>query len=252
MHIFALDFDGVLCDSARESAISAWRAGSQIWPQWRDVDLPKNFIERFIKLRPVLETGYQTLLLMSLIQKELDDAIIMSHFPELSMQLLQEKNVSSQQCARWFGEARDAWIAEDLAGWLSQQRFYPKPMEKLKEKLATNLVFIVTTKQERFVAALLSGWGITFSHEHILGFERGKPKEEILQDLLAQPQWHGSRWHFVEDRLETLLRVASHKPLAEVKLYLADWGYNTEAARNRAQQHPSITVWNQESFLVVQ
>jgi hypothetical protein len=200
----------------------------------------------------VLETGYQTLLLMGLIQKEPDDAIIMTQFPELSAQLLKETQLSVQQCARWFGEARDTWIAEDLADWLSQQRFYPRALEKFKETLATHPIFIVTTKQERFVAALLGGWGVTFPRERILGFDRGKPKEALLADLLAQPQWQLGCWHFVEDRLETLLRVASHKPLAGVQLYLADWGYNTQAARNIARQHPSITVWNQESFLVVQ
>jgi hypothetical protein len=209
-------------------------------------------VERFVKLRPVLETGYQTLLLMGLIQKEQDDAVIMSEFSTLSAQLLKENNLSAQQCARWFGETRDAWIAEDLPGWLSQQRFYPRAMEKLKKTLATNPVFIVTTKQERFVAALLRGWDVVFPRERILGFDRGQSKETLLADLLRQPQWQLGRWHFVEDRLETLLRVASHKSLAAVELYLADWGYNTEVARNLAQQHPSITVWNQESFLVVQ
>jgi phosphoglycolate phosphatase-like HAD superfamily hydrolase len=251
-HIFALDFDGVLCDSVHESAVTAWRAGRHIWPQGRNMDPPDEFVERFVKLRPVVETGYQTLLLMGLIGREPDDAIIMAQFPELSAQLLKETNVSAQQCARWFGEARDAWIAEDLAGWLSHQGFYPRAMEKFKETLITNPVFIVTTKQERFVAALLKGWDVAFPRERILGLERGKPKEAILEGLLAQPQWQAGRWHFVEDRLETLLRVADHKPLAAVHLYLADWGYNTEAARNFARQHPSITVWNQKSFLVVQ
>jgi phosphoglycolate phosphatase-like HAD superfamily hydrolase len=209
-------------------------------------------VERFVKLRPVLETGYQTLLLMGLIDKQHDDAVIIARFPELSAQLLEETQVSAQQCARWFGEARDAWIAEDLSGWLSHQRFYPRAMEKLKQTLAANPVFIVTTKQERFVAALLNGWGIAFPGERIFGFDRGKSKELILEDLLIQHQWQPGCWHFVEDRLETLLRVASHKSLAAVQLYLADWGYNTEVARNLARQHPSITVWNQESFLVVQ
>lgn len=253
MDIFALDFDGVLCDSVRESATTAWRASHQLWPQYGSiVDPPNDFMERFIKLRPVVETGYQTLLLTGLIQNGLDDAVIMSQFPELCTRLLKERQVSAQQCAYWFAEARDAWIAEDLAGWLSQQRFYPRAMEKFKQALTINPVFIVTTKQERFVAALLSGWGVTFPKERILGLDRGKPKEAILEELLAQPQWQSDRWHFVEDRLETLLRVAGHKPLAALRLYLADWGYNTEAARNLARQHPAIKVWNQESFLVVQ
>ena len=32
--LLALDFDGVLCDSARETGMTAWRAGQAIWSDW--------------------------------------------------------------------------------------------------------------------------------------------------------------------------------------------------------------------------
>ena len=49
-HVFALDFDGVLCDSAYECAVSAWRAGGELWPDWRVPEPPAECARRFVKL----------------------------------------------------------------------------------------------------------------------------------------------------------------------------------------------------------
>ena len=65
--IVALDFDGVLCDSARETALSAWRAGAVYWPEWDRAAASESQIGRFIQLRPHLETGYQSVLIMRMI-----------------------------------------------------------------------------------------------------------------------------------------------------------------------------------------
>ena len=62
MAILALDFDGVLCDSARETAVSAWRAGSGLWPEdMHGAEPPENMIRQFTAVRPYLETGYQAI-----------------------------------------------------------------------------------------------------------------------------------------------------------------------------------------------
>lgn len=252
MHIFALDFDGVLCDSVREAGVTAWRAGRDFFHQDQAWEPPHAYLHRFTRLRPLVETGYQTLLLMGLIQKGLSDADIATRFSEQCQHLLSEWEVSASDCAERFGAARDAWMAADLDDWLGRQRPYPGVIDTFTAALARHPVFIVTTKQERFVAALLKGWGLSFAPEHIFGLERDKPKERVLAELSQQARWRDGCWHFVEDRLATLERVAAHKALEPIKLYLADWGYNTAADRARARAHPAITVWNPQSFLVVQ
>ena len=37
--------------------------------------------------------------------------------------------------------------------------------------------------------------------------------------------------YFIEDRLEALELVKQQSDLQEIKLFLADWGYNTEQTR---------------------
>jgi len=251
VHVFALDFDGVLCDSAAESAVTAWRAGTQIWPGWQGLEPPPHFLSRFLALRPVIETGYQTVLLLRLIELGHSNAVISGQFSELSEQLLKEIGHPAAYLAQIFGKARDEWIERDLPGWLDRQRFYPKVLEALINLPPHTEWFVLTTKQERFVQLLLAQAGIDLPAERIFGLERGRSKEAVLEHWLLDSAFYNAHFHFVEDRLATLLRVVERDQLAAVQLYLASWGYNTEEERLRAQQHPQITVWNSESFLMV-
>ncbi|EWM29999.1 uncharacterized protein Naga_100379g1 [Nannochloropsis gaditana] len=54
--------------------------------------------------------------------------------------------------------------------------------------------------------------------------------------------------HFVEDRVETLEKVCGDPRLQNVQLYLADWGYTTDAARERAMLNPRIRILQLADF----
>lgn len=249
--VFAVDFDGVLCDTAAEMGVSAWHAGCQVWPAWEGPEPPSEYLNRFLNLRPLLETGYQAILLMRLIHLGVDDETIRLQFPELITRLLEETGSSTVEFVRLFGQARDTWIARDLDDWLSRHRFYPGIIERFATRVETDPVFILTTKQERFASTLLNSRGIHLPADHIFGLDAGKPKEDVLDQLSRRPDFDGARFHFVEDRLQTLIRVASKSSLRHVLLYLADWGYNTPGDREKASRSPRITIWSSGSFLRV-
>ena len=63
--VFALDFDGVSCDSVGESAASAWVASERMWPALFDdpaVQAKKAGVLASMRTaRPVIETGYENL-----------------------------------------------------------------------------------------------------------------------------------------------------------------------------------------------
>ena len=70
-------------------------------------------------------------------------------------------------------------------------------------------------------------------------------REELLAaQLKAKP----TTIHFVEDRLETLLRVESEPALENVKLHYADWGYGTEEHLAVAKSDPHIEVLSLDQF----
>jgi phosphoglycolate phosphatase-like HAD superfamily hydrolase len=251
LDVFAVDFDGVLCDSAAEMAVSAWRAGAQIWSGWDAPEPPSEYLSRFLRLRPVIETGHQAILLMRLIDTGVDDETIALQFPELCTRLLEETEHATAELICLFAQARDIWIGRDLDNWLSYHTFYPEVIGTFAKKAATDPVFILTTKQERFVKTLLQSRGIRFPADHIFGLDTGQPKEHILEQLLHRPEFEEGRLHFVEDRLQTLIRVTGKRRLRTVLLYLAAWGYNTPGDRERAASIPRIKIWDSSDFLDV-
>jgi phosphoglycolate phosphatase-like HAD superfamily hydrolase len=248
-NVFAVDFDGVLCDTASETGATAWRAGARLWPAWQGPEPPSESLSRFLNLRPVLETGYQAIFLMRLIYLGVDDETIELKFPELCTRLLHETAYSTAELVHLFGQTRDTWIAGDLYDWLSRHSFYPGVIETFAARVETDPVFILTTKQERFVATLLHSRGIRLPAGHIFGLDADKSKEDVLEQLWRRPRFQGARFHFVEDRLQTLIRIVGRSNLRDVLLYLADWGYNTPRDREKAKSIPRITIWKSDTFL---
>jgi phosphoglycolate phosphatase-like HAD superfamily hydrolase len=249
MDVFALDFDGVLCDSAGEGAVSAWRAGGKIWPEWQGPEPLEDCKVRFVRLRPVVETGYQMTLLMKLICDNVSDAEIMAGFVSLCNGLMSAHGLTRPQLANLFGQARDEWIAKDSADWLGRHRFYAGVLARLNHALGSHPVYILTTKQERFAWQLLNAGGAVMPRERIFGFERNLSKAQMLDRVMAEPSLRGARIHFVEDRVETLFDMAKSPRQDAVCLYLADWGYNTPEQRELARRHPRVTVWTIDQFL---
>jgi phosphoglycolate phosphatase-like HAD superfamily hydrolase len=248
MDIFALDFDGVLCDSADETAVTAWRAARALWPDSSAPEPPAELASRFRRLRPVIETGFEAVLLMRFIETGVPEQAILGDFQALCRSALEHSGRSAEDLTELFGRTRDQWIARDLQGWLSHHRFYPGVIDALALMLARSPVLILTTKQQRFAHSLLQWGGIDFPADRIFGLEDGRRKEDILAALISDPALRGARFHFVEDRLATLSRVLGRDDLAEVRLYLAAWGYNTADERRRAEALPRIQVLTLEQF----
>jgi phosphoglycolate phosphatase-like HAD superfamily hydrolase len=251
VHILCLDFDGVICDTVLETAVTAWKACKQLWPPRQgEAEISSAMIARFCRLRPGIETGYEAIALMRLIQRGTEpDGTILGHFPKLRASLFGEKKLETEQLKKLFATTRDTWIAQNKTQWLTHNRFYPGIPEILTRMAQHNCMVILTTKQIRFVTTLLQSCNITFPDDRIFDLDKGKPKKDVLRDLKQQADFRNAQIHFVEDRLETLLSVMQSTELQDVKLYLADWGYNTPVQRQQAEAMERITIWSLEQFL---
>lgn len=222
--LYALDFDGVICDSAVETAITGWKAASQIWP-----DLPAKppmlYVEQFRQLRPALETGYEAILAMRLLQQGAAVETIYNQYQGLTHDLMEQARVSIEELKQLFGATRDQWIAADLADWVAMNPLFPGMASFLNQLNQQQAWVVITTKQERFVKQILTANGISLADEHIYGLDRNLSKVEVLRNLLnQQPEL---KICFVEDRLPTLVNVAKQADLQTVDLVFATWGYNT-------------------------
>jgi hypothetical protein len=245
--ILVLDFDGVICDSARETAVSAWRAGRGLWPEWTAPAPPTAYVTRFLRLRPWLETGYQAIVMMRMIADGMPDAEFAERLDEHCRLCLERLGCRRTDLVQRFGRARDQWIADDVAGWIAYHDFYPGIVAGLSRAREHLDVYVLTTKQERFARMLLEAQGVRLPADRLFGLDRGHAKEDVLAELTARrPR---ADLHFVEDRAETLRRVLTVPALAAVHLYYAAWGYGTPADLAWAQAEPRVRVWSLAEFL---
>eukprot|EP00252_Welwitschia_mirabilis_P005317 TRINITY_DN1581_c0_g1_i4.p1 TRINITY_DN1581_c0_g1~~TRINITY_DN1581_c0_g1_i4.p1 ORF type:complete len:239 (+),score=60.79 TRINITY_DN1581_c0_g1_i4:254-970(+) len=230
--LYALDFDGVLCDSCGESSISALKAAKERWP------------DKFSTVDPETETWI--LDNMRVVAAGLTTEGILENWIKLKPTLMLEWNESKDELVELFGKIRDEWIKHDLTSWIAANRFYPGTADALQ--FASSKLFIVTTKQTRFAEVLLEKLaGVSFLPDRIFGLGSG-PKVDVLKELQNRPEHSGLELHFVEDRLATLQNVIKEPQLNKWNLYLGTWGYNTSKEREEASQISRIQLVDLPDF----
>ncbi|XP_004306764.1 PREDICTED: uncharacterized protein LOC101294106 [Fragaria vesca subsp. vesca] len=254
--LYALDFDGVICDSCGESSVSAVKAAKVRWPAlFNGVDsaLENWVVDQMHVVRPVVETGYENLLLVRLLLEMRVPSIrkssvaegltvegILEKWSVLKPVIMKEWGEEKDPLVNLFGKVRDEWMDQDMATWIGANRIYPGVSDALR--FASSTIYIVTTKQSRFADALLRELaGVMIPPERIFGLGSG-PKVEVLKMLQKKPEHQGLKLHFVEDRLATLKNVIKEPELDGWNLYLGDWGYNTEKERDEAARISRIQI----------
>jgi phosphoglycolate phosphatase-like HAD superfamily hydrolase len=255
--ILALDFDGVLCDGLLEYFQTSWRTYCQIWKPDSQTP-PDDLAPGFYRLRPVVEIGWEMPVLLRALVLGISEETILQDWSKVAQSLMETEKLDAADIGKKVDAVRDEWIATDLDSWLGLHRFYPGVIERLHKTLSTaqtspselrTQLFIVTTKEGRFVKQLLQQQGIQLPEERIVGKEVKRPKHETLRQLIeAFPGEAATLW-FVEDRLKTLQSVQQQADLEDARLYLADWGYNTTAHQESVRNDPRIRLLSLSQFV---
>lgn len=245
--ILALDFDGVLCNGLKEYFETAWHTYCQIW-QLADTTPPENLAPIFYRLRPVIETGWEMPVLIRALLQGRGEEEILQQWQAIAQEIITVEGRDRKEIADKLDKNRDNWISTNLDEWLSLHEFYPGVIERLRGAIASpSKPVIITTKEGRFARQLLEQQGIDLPADSIIGKESKRPKHQTLRELLAAWGEGTSIW-FIEDRMKTLLSVKQQSDLQEVKLFLADWGYNTEAERSSVAENPPIQLLSLSQF----
>jgi phosphoglycolate phosphatase-like HAD superfamily hydrolase len=246
--ILALDFDGVVCDGLIEYFQTAWRAYCDLFHPESEQP-PEGLAERFYPLRPVVETGWEMPLLLYGLLQGIPDEQVLRNWPTIVSQLLEASGLGSKQAAQAVDGVRDRWISSNLEEWLSLHRFYPGVLDRIRQAMESEVQpVIISTKEGRFIRQLLAQQGLELPGEDIMGKEVKQPKYATLRQLLAQADHRTATIWFVEDRLKALQMVAERPELKSVQLFLAAWGYNTEADRQIAVASSDINCITLDQF----
>ena len=249
--ILALDFDGVCCDGVREQFETSRRTFARVWPT--DEPPAASAFVTFCALRPVILSGWEMPILLRAIARGVPRAEILSGWERVRAEIVAMESPGGDALIARLGQALDEvrreWIAGDEAGWLALQVPYGSSDELRRLVAEPAWSVLVTTKEGAFARRILDHWGVRLAD--VQGKETGAHKCLNLRSLIQV--WQAERGRrprlaFVEDRLETLQHVTTHPDLDDVALFLAAWGYNTEAARAAARADPRIRLLTLEQF----
>ena len=246
--ILALDFDGVICNGLKEYFQTTLRTYQKLWKDDSQNDL-EIWANSFYKLRPVIETGWEMPILLRALVLQYEQDNIESNWHNVCSEIVTKENLNKQQVMSALDGVRDHWIQTDLDNWVALHEFYPGVLEKLGKLLdSSTLLYIVTTKEGRFVKQLLKQQNLSFPEDHIFGKEVKQPKFDTLRQILKINQETPNNLWFIEDLLKTLNKVKSQEYLTEVNLFLADWGYNTIKSHELVKQDSTINLLSLDTF----
>ncbi len=247
--IIATDFDGVICDGLAEYFHSSKLTYEKIWQESisiKDIDLLQ---PQFNLLRPVIETGWEMpVLLRALIIGKTPSEII-SNWQPVCQDIIEQDNLNYIAIAQTLDQVRQAQIDNNLSAWLALHHFYPGVIPQLKNFLSQQIkLYVITTKESIFVKQLLSKEGINLGDEVIIGKEKKRPKYESLRLIIEREKVKLEQVCFIEDRLQALELVKQQPDLLGIKLFLADWGYNTEKTRASLSSTTRIKLLSLKEF----
>ena len=247
--VLALDFDGVICDTVREAFRSAWQVCREI-RGGGDENPPPGVAAAFIRLRPVLEFGWEFPVVVLALLEGADEPTLLRDFQNTWRQrILTKYHLTPADFASRIDAARDRAIRSSLTDWLAEQGPYPGVADKLRTALTEGVrIFVLTTKEGRFAHTLLETHGVMLPADQVWGKEQAHPKAELLRILRRENAVTFADIWFVEDRLKTLQSVEQQPDLTEVRLFLATWGYTTPSDREGAARDPRMIPITLEQF----
>jgi phosphoglycolate phosphatase-like HAD superfamily hydrolase len=249
LQLLALDFDGVISDSAPEAYVVAVRTYAALRPEPGPARLARELGEAGAPPRDLVRgsDSYAAFVeIMPLGNRAEDYAVVLSA-------VAAGRSVADQPAydalhaehdPAWlrdyhdrFYRVRDALAERDPEGWHALMGPYPRFVELLRRRARDAILAIATAKDRRSVRALLRAYGIDdlFDDEHLLDKEIGVSKSAHLEHLHGRFGVDYAEITFLDDKVNHLDDVATRG----VRGGLAAWGYNgeREARLARARGH---------------
>lgn len=226
MRALALDFDGVICDSAREAfAVAVRTYAKALSPGFARNELDEALFAEFLALMPLGNRAEDYAVALTAIERGralADQAAYDAFRAELDPHALRAFH-------KRFYRERHAWSERDPAGWHAHMRAYPGICALLRRRAGAAQLAIATAKDRRSVRALLASYGIAdlFPDGAIHDKETGVSKREHVRAIADAAGVAASEVTFVDDKVNHLEDVAG----LGARCVLAAWGYN--GARER-------------------
>mmetsp|Transcript_14898 Transcript_14898/g.44977 ORF Transcript_14898/g.44977 Transcript_14898/m.44977 type:complete len:358 (-) Transcript_14898:3089-4162(-) len=230
--VFALDFDGVLIDSAPEVNMAGWRAALKYWPDAVSVDQRDSVLAGLAVTRPVIVDGWETMVMARILAEDSQAAQrILADWPAVMKQSLESWGTDLKDMRTVFETSRNEWMNGEEADWLTYAQPYPNIKETLQ--YCEHPFYIVSSKKAHRISRVAQrqlGLDVPEDSPRLFAglIPPDEQKIETLKMIAERPMVveGGATLHFIDDRFETVQTAAANADLRArgVKIYFASWG----------------------------
>ncbi|NOZ93294.1 MAG: HAD hydrolase-like protein [Acidobacteria bacterium] len=262
MNILALDFDGVIADTSRETFIVSLRTWARVQPRSELAHHPlaggngAAAAGYPFDSDPIYVLFVETMALGN--RAEDFGVVLAAHHRGVRFADQESYNSFRDRFpAAWlerfhhaYYQERDAFRQGDPRGWQALQRPYPHMVRLLRRREAQGSTAVVTARDRASLLQLLAAWGLdrVIPTQLVYDKETGLRKTAHLRRLLEDTGASPEEVTFVDDKVSHLMAAA---PLG-VRGVLAGWGHNTRREREEARRLglPVATVKNASRLLL--
>ena len=236
MQLLALDFDGVISDSAPECFVVALETyvelhpGTRLEPDRERVRKAGDRVAEFVHNDALFREFVDRLPLGN----RAEDFGVVLHCLDRSIPLPDQAAYDAFYASlererlrafhKRFYKVRAAWSERDPEGWLANMGPYRDFCALLRRRAGDVPLAIATAKDRRSVRKLLTAYGIAdlFPDGFVLDKEAGVKKHMHVEQLAAKTGITPAEVTFVDDKVNHLEDVAT----LGARCVLAAWGYN--------------------------
>lgn len=217
------DYDGVLLDSIREIAVTAFNMLNNTIITGLD-ELPRNALKLFLRNRfHVQPIGDAPVLMQWCLETgELDPEKLLT--PEEYEAIIKEvKEPVAKRTTRFF-ETRNRFKSRDLKAWIALN----EPVQPLWGVMIENppeRLVLLTNKNREATISLSSHFGLIIRDENVYSGDNGTTKIDNMTQIMQR--FDDSSYAFIDDSVKNLREIDEHFNKAEktISLIFATWGY---------------------------
>ena len=226
--VFALDFDGVICDSLEEGLLVSWnthtRAPVNAFVEPGLAGVPPEIADRFADCRPFARHLGHWLVPFVVNSVPTSRAEFAARYDELPGDMVRTFMVAA---ARYRAQVRRVFPER----WLAHHRVQPG-LGELTD------AYVVTARDHDSVRRILNAHAIGIDHTRIFGSR--SDKQDALRTIATREAVEPADVTLVDDNIENCVSAQA----AGYSAWWARWGYNTPGDQALAVAHgiPAISI----------
>ena len=217
------DYDGVLLDSVREIAVTAYNMLKGTIVTRLD-QLPQNALELFLRNRfhvqPIGDAPVLMHYCLEIGEVEPDKLMSPEEYDKIIKQVDEPVAVRTTR----FFETRNLFKARDLKAW-TELNAPVQPLWQIMIEQPTEDLVLLTNKNREATISLSKHFGLTISNDNIYSGDLGTTKIDNMTQIMQR--FGKPTYEFIDDSVKNLREIDEHFNREEktISLIFAAWGY---------------------------